>query len=269
MIQDIAPHIYHNEYTPHEADGNDIVLIFDDQGIRLREDESFYHVFQISNPDLTYLFRIDDISFYLSRNIPEDSVSVPIRRMRTYEPSWLSYAALTGWQLHRWYEEHRYCGRCGSEMKPDEKERAMKCTQCAKMIYPTIMPAVIVGVLNEKDQLLVTKYAGRNQVNYSLVAGFAEIGETIEDTVIREVKEETGLDVHNPEFYKSQPWSFSDTLLFGFWVYADSSQPVSLDDHELGEARWISRGDIPQPDDSVSLTAHMIRTYLKGKKHGS
>lgn len=269
MIQDIAPHTYHNEYRPHNPGADDIVLFYGDQEVYAKPDGSFYRAAETDCRDLTYLFRIDDTSFYLSHRIPSDAAGMTIRRMRTYEPAWLSYAAVTGWQLWRWYDEHRYCGRCGSEMKPDEAERAMKCPQCGKMVYPTIMPAVIVGVLNEKDQLLVTKYAGRNQANYALVAGFAEIGETIEETVIREVKEETGLDVKNPEFFHSQPWSFSDTLLFGFWVYADSSQPVTLDDHELGLARWISRGEIDEPDDSVSLTALMIRTYLKGLKHGS
>lgn len=91
----------------------------------------------------------------------------------------------------------------------------MRCEHCGQMEFPKICPAVIIGV-TDGNRLLMSKYAGRDYKKYALIAGFAEIGETIEETVQREVMEEVGLKVKNLRYYKSQPWSFSDTLLFGF-----------------------------------------------------
>ena len=90
------------------------------------------------------------------------------------------------------------------------KERMMRCPRCGQMEYPEICPAVIIAV-TDKNRLLLSKYAGRTYKRYALLAGFTEIGETLEETVKREVMEEVGLKVTNIRYYKSQPWSFSDT----------------------------------------------------------
>ena len=100
-------------------------------------------------------------------------------------------------------------------MKKDQKERMLYCENCHQMEYPKISPAVIVGV-TDGNRILMSKYADRDYKKYALLAGFTEIGETIEETVKREVMEEVGLKVKNIRFYKSQPWSFTDTLLMGF-----------------------------------------------------
>ena len=114
------------------------------------------------------------------------------------------------------------------------------------MEYPKICPAVIVAVL-DGERILLTKYAGRSYTRYALIAGFAEIGETIEQTVHREVMEEVGLRVKNLRFYKSQPWSFSDTLLMGFYCDLDGEDRITLDQDELAVAEWFNRGQIPAP----------------------
>jgi NAD+ diphosphatase len=112
------------------------------------------------------------------------------------------------------------------------------------------------------NQLLLTKYAkGRGTVNYALVAGFTEIGETLEETVQREVMEEVGLKVKNIRYYKSQPWSFSSTLLCGFFCEVDGSTEVKLDTDELSLAEWFEKENIPLEDDGVSLTREMIGLF--------
>ena len=101
-------------------------------------------------------------------------------------------------------------------MVHDKKERMMRCEYCGQMEFPKICPAVIIGV-TDGNRLLMSKYAGRDYKKYALIAGFAEIGETIEETVQREVMEEVGLKVKNLRYYKSQPWSF-----FGYtvvWIF--------------------------------------------------
>lgn len=97
-------------------------------------------------------------------------------------------------------------------MLHSQKERMMECPSCGNQEYPVLCPAVIVGITNG-DKIILSKYEGRRFKRYALIAGFAEIGETIEETVHREVMEEVGLKVKNLRYYKSQPWSFSSTLL--------------------------------------------------------
>ena len=126
-------------------------------------------------------------------------------------------------------------------MKKDEKQRMLYCENCHAMEFPKICPAVIVGV-TDGNRLLLTKYAGRQFKKYALVAGFAEIGETIEETVRREVMEEVGLKVKNITYYKSQPWSFTDTLLFGFYCEVDGSAEITLDEEELARVDAFVQG---------------------------
>ena len=109
------------------------------------------------------------------------------------------------------------CGCCGKPMIHSQKERMMECPSCGNHEYPVLCPAVIVGITNG-DKIILSKYEGRSFKRYALIAGFAEIGETIEETVHREVMEEVGLKVKNLRYYKSQPWSFS-----GYSAVSDSS----------------------------------------------
>mgnify|MGYP000665301821 FL=1 len=131
------------------------------------------------------------------------------------------------------------------------------------MEYPKLSPAVIVAVRNG-EKLLLSKYAGREFTNYALIAGFAEIGEPIEDTVRREVMEEVGLKVKNLRFYKSQPWSFTDTLLFGFFCDLDGDDTICLDEEELSLAVWMERSQIPVDEYEISLTREMMTLFKNG-----
>lgn len=146
-------------------------------------------------------------------------------------------------------------------------ERAMKCSKCGKIYYPQICPSVIVGVM-DGDKLLMTKYApGHSKYRrYALIAGYAEIGESLEDTVRREVMEEVGLKVKNIRYYSSQPWSFTDTLLVGFLCDVDGSAEITLDEEELSAADWLTREEIPEEsaDSSVSLTGTITKAFKEG-----
>lgn len=177
----------------------------------------------------------------------------------------MAFAGITGFQLYNWYGSHRFCGRCGQPMKKDKKERMLYCESCHQMEYPKICPAVIVGVTNG-NRLLLSKYAGREYKKYALLAGFAEIGETIEQTIEREVMEEVGMKVKNITYYKSQPWSFTDTLLFGFFAELDGSAEITLDEEELALAEWFEREEIPVVEENISLTNEMIFAFKNGKK---
>ena len=274
MIQDIAPHIYKNEYKPQKPAENSYVMYFEDGKLLARfvGDEMDYTPFaevEAENAgiyeDATYLFTIDEMRFYLVATLQYGAQYdwVTKEAFRQARPLHMAFAGITAYQLQSWYQNHRFCGRCGKPMRKDEKERMMFCDACHGIEYPKICPAVIVGVTNGNN-LLLTKYAGRDFKKYALVAGFAEIGETIEETVRREVMEEVGLKVKNITYYKSQPWSFTDTLLFGFFCEVDGSSQIVLDEEELSVAEWFEREEIPVSEKTVSLTNEMILHFKQG-----
>lgn len=224
--------------------------------------------------DQHYLFKLDDVDFFRGYAEAESLVDVDkfyldeagikckyewqVRRFfRTARPKELALAGITGLHLNGWYLKNKFCGACGAELIMDSKERMMRCPACGNMIYPRINPAVIVGV-TDGDRILLTKYRGREYKKYALVAGFTEIGESFEETVRREVMEETGLKVKNIRYYKSQPWGFTDNILAGYYCEVDGDTTIKMDKEELSTAEWVRREDIDVAEEDLSLTNEMI-----------
>ena len=131
------------------------------------------------------------------------------------------------------------------------------------MIYPRIVPAVIVGITNG-DKILVTQYK-TGYAHYALVAGFTEIGETLEETVAREAMEETGLKVKNIRYYKSQPWGIVDDILVGFYCDVDGDDTIHMDEGELKVAEWRAKEEIELQPDDYSLTNEMMTMFKEGR----
>lgn len=280
MIQDICE-IYHNEYKEQKPTTSDYCMFVKDRSVLLKKQDdniSFLTYGEIEHDvrieDLIYLFAIGEgekrKNYFLCRN-----TSLPAERIqgytyenqnvfRTAKPKEQAFAGITACQLANWYENTRYCGHCGTELVHDHKERMMRCPSCNAMHYPKISPAVIIA-LTDKNRILMTKYAGRDYKKYALIAGFAEIGETIEETVKREVMEEVGLKVKNIRYYKSQPWSFSDTLLMGFFCELDGDDTICMDEEELSVAEWVNREDMTVTFDDVSLTNEMMIAFKENK----
>jgi NAD+ diphosphatase len=189
----------------------------------------------------------------------------PVRLLRQLKSKEICYAVMTGWHLYNWYRSNRICGCCGTPTEHDTKERMLRCPSCGNLIFPRISPAVIVAV-TDGDRLLLSKYAGRAYTRYALLAGYTEIGETIEQTVHREVLEEVGLKVKNLRYYKSQPWGVDGNVLMGFYCDLDGSDAIRIDEEELAMAGWYPRHDLPAQDDGISLTREMIRIFGEGKE---
>ena len=199
---------------------------------------------------LQYLFRIDDTPFYMFAEQTEGGVLQPeegglqpeagvlkpeiigsapvgsgfhytyqtvraLRRGGTGTKAQM-FAAFTAYHLSGWYYDNQFCGTCGNRVRHSASERAMVCPSCGRKIYPRLQPAVIVAV-TDGDRIILTRYADRPVTHYALIAGFTEIGETLEETVAREVMEEVGLKVHNIRYFKSQPWGIADDILSGYW----------------------------------------------------
>ena len=270
MVQDIFPHIFQNQFTHRPPAETDFVLVFRDgallmdtaDGIRLPT------VAELAGTQLQYLFAEDETGYYLLESPAPDPFGsytyVPSKTYRDLGPMETLFACAVGETLNRWYGGNRFCGRCGAPMGKSETERAMVCPGCGNTVYPKICPAVIVAVC-DGDRLLLTKYAGRSFQRYALVAGFAEIGESIEDTVRREVMEEVGLHLGELRFYKSQPWVFTDTLLMGFYAKLEGSPSIRLQEEELSVGAWFDRKDLPADHSGISLTGEMIETFRRGE----
>ena len=271
MIQDISPKKYHVEYSKMDPQPADKVLAFTDGKILLKSDEKdivFPEVKDVGSC-LTYAFSIDDEKFFLAtQKLTIEGFEYCDLRSQMYKgPEYYAFAVITGMHLNTWYTDNVYCGRCGTKTEHDSKERMLRCPNCGNQIFPKICPAVIVGVVHG-DKLLVTRYAHGYNGN-ALVAGFCEIGETVEDTVRREVKEETGLNVKNFRYYKSQPWGIVSDLLIGVFCEVDGEPNISLDDKELAEAVFKTREELPTFDYNPSLTGEMITVFKEGKVYGT
>lgn len=267
MIQDIAPHTYDNGYKPIPPDKDSIALYFEGRTALVKksgEEIEFPTFGDLGEEDYdkyTYLFSIDEKRYYLTEKVDIENLSScsleSTEIFRTARPQYRAFAGITGYQLYKWYETHRFCGRCGAHLKKDKNERMLFCEKCGNIEYPKICPAVIIGV-TDKERILLSKYARGPYKKYALLAGFVEVGETAEETVKREVMEEVGLRVKNIRYYKSQPWSFSDTLLLGYFCDLDGDGHVTLDENELALAEWFDREDVPVVPLRNSLTNEMM-----------
>ena len=276
MIQDIYPHRLRNEFVPDRPvdpegwlfrfDGDSLLCAIDGDGVGLPRVKDIP-----SASERRYLFALDDVPCYLDMAEEKGVIGglewaqVRTLRRRVAGPREVIFAAWTAFQLYNWYRDNRFCGRCGGRTALAPDERAVMCPACKRRIYPRIIPAVIVGVTNG-DEILMTKYRGRDIPYFALIAGFTEIGETLEQTVAREVMEEAGLRVKNIRYYKSQPWAIVDDLLAGFYCDVDGSTEIHMDATELKEAVWVRREDvIGQPND-FSLTNEMMLVFRDGKE---
>lgn len=271
MIQDIFPHKLDNQYRIGVIpEAEDMVLAFQGQQVMACCEGTvrFPQVKDVAEgTKLQYLFAVDEERYFLCQ--PEAVVSeefhlCDMKEIREAEvpPKYRIYAACTGKHLSDWYRDTKFCGRCGKPMVHSEKERAMTCPECHYTAYPRIMPAVIVGVLNG-DKILLTKY--RNGYNHNaMIAGFTEIGETVEETVAREVMEEAGVKVKNIRYYKSQPWGVANDILMGYYCDVDGDDTIHMDANELKYAAWTAREDIVLQPDESSLTNEMMKYFKDG-----
>lgn len=273
MIQDIFPHRLNNQYLPNlSTSENDILLAFRGNSILLKAEDG-----QLSFPlrkdfheiaEQTFAFSLDDVPcFLVGSDLQSDDPLfsyTEIGFFRTTSQREIGWAALVGHQLKNWHQQNRFCGKCGSPMSHKADERAMQCQACNAVVYPKISPAIIVAIVSN-DKILLASNAGFVANRYSLIAGYADVGETLEETVAREVKEEVGLDVRNIRYYKSQPWALSGSMMIGFIAEANENQPICIDGKEITHAAWFSRGNMPDYPSNVSIAGEMIGKFEKGE----
>lgn len=275
MFQDIIPHKLNSEYHRYKPEDNDFVIAHNQNQLLINEKSKliFPSVSDVKQqyPDINinlfiYLFDIDGKKFFFTPESLSETYNLKYRNVRSfrdYEPQWVYFCGATAVHFSGWYQSNRFCGKCGSKMMAKDDERALYCPDCNQIVYPRINPVVIVGV-TDGDKILLTKNENVEYKGYALISGFMEVGETLEDTVRREVMEEVGLNVKNMHYYKSQPWAFSESILVGFFAEVDGNTIPFLDGKELTEATWCERKDLPADNSCFSLTWDMIENFRLG-----
>jgi NAD+ diphosphatase len=174
---------------------------------------------------------------------------------------WIAARAI---QIVDWDRTHKYCGRCGVPMELQKIERAKKCPRCGLLYFPRLAPAIIVAI-ERGDKLLMGRSRRFATGVYSVLAGFVEPGESLEETVIREVKEEVGISIKNIQYFGSQPWPFPHSLMIGFTAtYAGGE--ISIDETELEDAGWFTVDNLPPLPGKISIARKLIDSFIA--KHG-
>ncbi|MBQ9911384.1 MAG: NUDIX domain-containing protein [Lachnospiraceae bacterium] len=277
-------------YRTDPAENGDLVLLYPSGKTLMRPEENGFFSLPavsevkeaypgLSSDDFTYLFAVAGVRYYtlLDAEVSEfgNFTLSETRVFRGLYPRDRAFAATLGNQLYYWYRKNLYCGACGSKTVRTGNERAIRCPHCGNLIFPRINPSVIIGILHQ-GRLLVTRYSPNHQmmgnaktekptVNYALVAGYVEAGETPEETVRRECMEEVGLKVKNLRFFDSQAWPFTSSLLFGFFCEVDGDDTITLEQDELSAALFLKPEEMPDRSGEISLTSNMMEAFRTGQ----
>lgn len=186
----------------------------------------------------------------LFSNVPDDLLAVAGRAV----------------QVAEWDETHRFCGRCGTAMFTRDNERAKECPACGHVCYPRVAPAMMVLVTRGRS-LLLARAPRFTAPMFSALAGFVEAGESIEDCIRREVREEVGIEIRNPRYFASQPWPFPHSLMIAFTAEYAGGELV-LDPNEIAEAHWYDPDDLPPLPGRISIARRLIDATVAALREG-
>jgi NAD+ diphosphatase len=251
----------------HPIDPCDLLLIFNSGNMVVDPDgnipeRKFIETIIDNIPSMQYLGEFRNKSCYygeISRPFTNARMS-DIRTILIQNELSVFYLCCRALHILDWNRKNIYCGSCSGLMHNKPDERAKICPACNAVVYPRISPAVIVAVVKDNQILLA-----RNRLSklgfFSVLAGFAEPGETLEDCVRREVFEETKIRVKNIRYFGSQPWPFPDSLMIGFTADYDSGEIV-IDKTELEVARWFNSGNMPDIPSAPSISRKLIEWFI-------
>ena len=176
------------------------------------------------------------------------------------------YLAGRAQQVIEWHDTHQFCGRCGERMEDHSYDRAKECPACHLINYPRLAPSIIV-LVTRGDEMLLARNANWPSNMFSTLAGFVEPGESIEQTVHREVLEEVGLKVGNLKYFGSQSWPFPNSLMLGFHAEYHSGEIVCQDD-EIAEAHWFDVNNLPNVPPGSAISRWLIDAFIDQVKDG-
>ncbi len=256
--------------TLEQAFDNDRFILFADDRVLVREDKLLWHKDEVKShllPDVECLVLGDEYHSVVVAHTDQRAVAVlgaESRSLRSllFGPGEIPFAmAGKAGQLLEWYRSHRFCGTCGSPTQAHQSERALHCSHCQRHYYPRINPCVIVLVVRGREMLLA-RSARYKSGFFSCLAGFIEVGESAEQTIHREVKEEVGVEVENIRYFKSQSWPFPSQLMLAYFADYKTGQIVP-EPEEIEVADWFDVNDLPQvPSADVSVAGELIQHHV-------
>ena len=241
----------------------------------LEEGESIYIPFLRDLTDLGlrpdrewYLGTINGSHCYCAEvlentSIPDKMALYGLRYLYGRLDAFLHKIALKALHMIDWDRSVRFCSRCGTEMLRAKGMNAKECPGCGFLSFPRISPAIIVLIERENKVLLVRSKRFTTEF-YSVLAGFVEPGETLEETVKREVEEEVGIKVRNIRYFGSQPWPFPDSLMIGFTAEYESGE-IRIEEDEIADAGWFDPEKLPTIPGKISIARELIDWFVEAK----
>lgn len=188
--------------------------------------------------------------------LPQGYTKILIRELFAKRPAQEVFCLSRAKALLEWRFNTRFCSRCGAPLVDDSTLTARNCPNCHMQIFPRIEPCIILRIEKE-GKILLARHVQRNQSIYACIAGFVEAGETLEQAVAREIKEETGLTVRNVRYFGSQSWPFPSQLMIGFTAEYESGE-IKLQADELNDAQWFDPSDCPASPQPGSIAYRLI-----------
>ncbi len=248
----------HDEKQYFVCRGNEILQLFDDDGNWRAAVPGEFQADDVVH----YMGHLDGVGCYAVEASDGDDGTFANLRANLANIERITFnIAGRALQICDWYRTHRFCGKCGVPTTSHDNDRALVCSQCRLHFYPRLSPSIIVLVYREDEVLL-----GRNHMFpeglYSTLAGFVEPGESIEETVRREVAEEVGVKVGALDYRGSQPWPFPNSLMLGFHAEYDGGDIV-LQEDEIADAQWFPLGDLPMIPGKFAISRWLIDEYLQ------
>lgn len=221
-----------------------------------------FNVKIISQYNIGIFNECECIAIEIEKNNPDSSYAFFSFRtaIEKIGKAWFG-AATRAFQIIQWDRNHQFCGKCGHATKPIDHQFEKRCDYCQLSFFPKLSPAIIV-LVKKGNQILLARQKSFAPGVYALIAGFIEVGETIEDAVHREVLEEVGITIKNVRYFGSQPWPFPDSLMIGFIADYDAGE-IHCRDGELEIAGWYDKNNIPGfPSFAESIGRKMIDGFL-------
>ena len=219
----------------------------------------------LAAPSQHYLGHLDGRDCY-AVEVPEGTTLPPgmtlegLRQVYGRLDETLFWVATRAVQIVDWDRTHLFCGRCGAPLRTKATERAKDCPICGQLHFPRLAPAIIV-LVERGHELLLARSRHFLQGMYSVLAGFVEPGESLEEAVVREVKEEVGIDVKDIKYFGSQPWPFPHSLMIAFTAtYAGGE--ISLSDGEIEDAGWFTVENLPPLPGKISIARKLIDWFV-------
>ncbi len=195
---------------------------------------------------------------------PEGMRFEGLRALYQRLPDDLFFLAGRAVQIIAWDRTHQFCGHCGTRTVYHKVDRATECPHCGLVNYPRIAPAVIVAV-ERGGELLLARNANFPAAFFSVLAGFVEAGESLEETVRRELREEVSIEVKDIRYFGSQSWPFPNSLMVGFTAHYASGE-ICVDTNEVAEAAWFRYDTLPRVPPGLSIARKLIDAFIE--KHG-